>query len=142
MAVIGKEGDGAKGTPNVPEIVDIPAKPAVTSLEGWRKVITGRKVTKAAGTNTQYRNKYEVLRYEGEEENGERDEEEGEKMEIKAVEAISEDKDYHVDTVSEESLDSAISEVISQDSIYVPMDGKDYRVVETDFYVQGNPKAV
>ena len=33
------------------------------------------------------------------------------------------------------------SEVISQDSIYVPKDGKDYRAVETDFYVQGNPKA-
>ena len=88
-----------------------------------------------AGTNTQYRNKYEVLRYEGEEENGERDEEEGEKTEIKAVEAISEDKDYHVDTVSEESLDSAISKVISKESIYVPMDGKDHCIVETDFYV-------
>ena len=68
VVVTGKEREDIKGPPNVPEIVDIPEGPAVTSSEEWQKVITGRKAKKATEENTQYRNEYEVLRYDGDEE--------------------------------------------------------------------------
>ena len=118
--------------------------PAETHVEEWRTAMNGRKMSKVAGKKIGNANAYEVLRNEEDEEEGEEthvEKENGKVGDFKEKEIV-EVKDYHVDNVSIESLDSKISEAISQDSIYVPMDGRVHRVVETNFYTQGNTKAV
>lgn len=114
--------------------------PVVKRSEGWCNVIKGQKVTKKKeGDYGRYKNKCDILRYDSDEE--EKEEKETEHAGESEEQKKGKEKDYHADTMSIESSQSAMQDASSQCGIDVPMEGSNHRVVVTESHVQGNQKA-